>query len=67
MTLDKFIENLQKLQADGHGSKNVYYCHGSSGDCGLLSSAFISDEVDDSCGPFDLEDGEEYVSIYAGN
>jgi hypothetical protein len=67
MTLNEFIDKLQTLQRDGHGSKDVYYRHGSSGDCGMLSSAFISDEVDDSCGPFDLEDGEEYVSIYAGN
>lgn len=66
MTLDKFIENLQRLQAEGHGSKDVYYRHGASGDCGMLSSAFITDEVGE-CGPFDLEDGEEYVSIYAGN
>jgi hypothetical protein len=66
MTLDQFIEGLQKLQADGHGSKKVFYRHGSSGDCGELSSAFISDDVDD-CGPFDLADGEEYVSIYAGD
>lgn len=67
MTLDKFIQNLQKLQAEGHGDKEVFYRHGASGDCGQLSSAFITDKVDDSCGPFDLEDGEMYVSIYAGN
>ncbi len=66
MTLDKFIENLQRLQAEGHGSKYVYYRHGASGDCGMLSSAFITDEVGE-CGPFDLDDGQEYVSIYAGN
>jgi len=67
MTLDKFIQNLQNLQAEGHGDKEVFYRHGASGDCGPLSSACITDEVDDSCGPFDLEDGEMYVSIYAGN
>jgi hypothetical protein len=66
MTLDKFIERLQSLQAEGHGDKEVFYRHGSSGDCGKLSSAFISDEVDD-CGPFDLDEGQEYISIYAGN
>ena len=66
MTLNKFIENLQKLQAEGHGDKWVYYRHGASGDCGELSSAYISDEVGE-CGPFDLADGQEYVSIYAGN
>lgn len=66
MTLDKFIQQLQKLQAEGHGDKEVFYRHGASGDCGNLSSAFISDEVGE-CGPFDLDEGQEYVSIYAGN
>ena len=51
MTLTKFIENLQKLQAEGHGDKEVFYRQGASGDCG----------------PFDLDEGQEYVSIYAGN
>lgn len=60
------IKNLQKLEQEGHGDKQVFYRHGSSGDCGQLSSAFIKSEVDE-CGPFDIEDGEEYVSIYAGN
>lgn len=67
MTLDKFIENLLCLQREGHGTKKVLYRHGASGDCGELSSAYVTDHIDDSCGPFDLEDGEEYVSIYAGN
>jgi hypothetical protein len=62
MTLNKFIEKLQKLQAEGHGDKEVFYRHSSSGDCGQLSSAYISDEVNE-CGPFDIEEGEEYVSI----
>ncbi len=66
MKLNEFIEQLQKLQAEGHGDKEVFYRHGASGDCGELSSAFISDEVGE-CGPFDLSEGEEYVSIYAGN
>jgi hypothetical protein len=66
MKLKDFIANLQKLEAEGHGDKEVFYRHGSSGDCGELSSAFISDEVGD-CGPFDLDEGQEYVSIYAGN
>ena len=67
MKLNKFIEQLQKLQTEGHGDKEVFYRHGASGDCGKLSSAFITDEVDGDCGPFDLDEGEEYVSIYAGN
>jgi hypothetical protein len=67
MKLKDFIANLQKLEAEGHGDKEVFYRHGASGDCGKLSSAFISDEVNDDCGPFDLDEGQEYVSIYAGN
>jgi hypothetical protein len=67
MKLKDFIANLQKLEAEGHGDKEVFYRHGASGDCGKLSSAFISDEVNDDCGPFDLDKGQEYVSIYAGN
>lgn len=66
MTLNKFIENLQKLQAEGHGDKEVFYRHGASGDCGNLSSARVTDEIEDT-GPFDLDDGQEYISIYAGN
>lgn len=66
MKLNKFIQQLQKLQAEGHGDKQVFYRHGASGDCGELSSAFITDSVDE-CGPFDLDDGQEYISIYAGN
>lgn len=66
MKLSKFIEQLQKLEQAGHGDKEVFYRHGASGDCGELSSAFVTDRVDD-CGPFDLEDGEQYISIYAGN
>ena len=67
MKLKDFIANLQKLEAEGHGDKEVFYRHGASGDCGQLSSAYISDEVDGDCGPFDLDEGQEYVSIYAGN
>jgi hypothetical protein len=67
MRLKDFIANLQKLEAQGHGDLEVFYRHGASGDCGPLSSAFITDEVDGDCGPFDLEDGQLYVSIYAGN
>jgi hypothetical protein len=67
MKLKDFIANLQELEAQGHGDLEVFYRHGASGDCGPLSSAFISDEVDSDCGPFDLDEGQEYVSIYAGN
>lgn len=68
MTLDKFILNLQKLQAEGHGNLEVFYRHGASGDCGQLSSARVTDEIDDDTGPFDyVDEGESYISIYAGN
>ncbi|QIG76153.1 hypothetical protein EVC24_132 [Rhizobium phage RHph_I4] len=40
--------------------------HGASGDCNEIGSPQITDRVDD-CGPFDLEDGEKYVSVYVGN
>lgn len=66
MRLNQFIAQLQELQAQGHGSKEVYYRHGASGECGLLSSARVTDQIDD-CGPFDLDDGDQYISIYAGN
>jgi hypothetical protein len=66
MTLNEFVNGLLKLQAEGHGDKQVFYRHGASGDCGELSSAHVTDKVDD-CGPFYLEDGEQYISIYAGN
>lgn len=67
MKLSEFIKNLQKLESEGHGDLEVFYRHGASGDCGQLSSAHVTDRVDD-CGPFDdMEEGDYYVSIYAGN
>jgi len=66
MKLNDFIAQLQVLQELGHGEMQVFYRHGASGDCGELSSACIDDEVGE-CGPFDLEDGEKYISVYAGN
>lgn len=67
MKLNDFIANLVKLQDQGHGDLQVFYRHGASGDCGLLSSARVTDEIDDQCGPFDLAGHEQYISIYAGN
>jgi hypothetical protein len=33
-----------------------------------LSNAYVTDEIDDDTGPFDyVDEGEEYISIYAGN
>lgn len=65
MTLTDFISNLQRLERDGYGNTHVYYRHGASSDCGELSSAHTSTYVDEY-GPFDLEEGEVYISIYAG-
>lgn len=65
-TLDAFIAQLQKLQEQGHGPKPVFYRHGASGDCGPLGSAFITNHVDGQ-GSFGLEEGAEYISVYAGN
>ena len=67
MKLNDFIANLVRLQEQGHGDLEVYYRHGASGDCGELASAHVTDEIDDQCGPFDLNEGQEYISIYAGN
>lgn len=67
MKLSEFIKNLQKLESEGHGDKEVFYRHGASGDCGPLASAHVTNCVDD-CGPFDyIDEGDYYVSIYAGN
>ena len=66
MKLKDMIINLQKLEQEGHGDKQIFCVCGSSGTTYELSSAHISDYVGES-GPFDLEDGEEYISIYGGN
>lgn len=66
MKLFELSSILRRLEEEGHGDKQVFYRHGASGDCGPLGSAQVTDYVGD-CGPFDLADGEEYISIYAGN
>jgi hypothetical protein len=69
MTLNDFIANLQKLQAEGHGDLEVFYHHGSSGDTGNLGYAFQG-EIDgtEDCGELcDMDVGEKYISVYAGN
>ena len=65
MTLNQFIEYLLKLQPE-HGTKKVFTRHGASGDCNEMGTPHITNYVGD-CGPFDLEEGEEYVSVYIGN
>lgn len=66
MRLNDFILQLQHLQEQGYGELELFYRHGSSGDCGELSSAYVTDEVNE-CGPFDLDEGQQYISVYAGN
>jgi hypothetical protein len=68
-TLSEHIRDLQKLEAANpeNGNLPVYYRHGASGDCGPLSSAHVTDEIDEETGPFDIDTGDKYVSIYAGN
>lgn len=66
MILSNFIKELQKLESAGHGNLCVFYRHGSSGDCGELSTAFVTGEIDHQ-GPFDIEPGDLYISVYAGN
>ena len=65
-TLHTLINDLMKLHGQVHGDTPVDYRHGASGDCGPIGSPYITDEVNE-CGPFDIEDGEKYVSIYIGN
>ncbi len=68
MKLKDFTAMLLKLESTpGAGSMEVFYRHGASGDCGPLSHAHITCETNDECGPFDLSDGEFYISVYAGN
>jgi hypothetical protein len=64
MTLDKFVAQLVALQKEGHGNLPVFYRHGASGDCGELSYAHVTDEIEDT-GPFDVTGS--YISIYAGH
>jgi hypothetical protein len=68
MTLHQFIAHLQKLaESDAcAGSLPVLYRHGASGDCGPVGSAHVTDHQDDA-GPFDIEPGDRYVSLYVGN
>ena len=65
MKLKDFTTMLLKLEKQ-YGQCQVFYRHGASGDCGELSSAEVTSLVDEQ-GPFDLAEGEFYISIYAGN
>lgn len=66
-TLAKHFEEVKKLMEEGHGNKKVLYRNGSSGDCGQIGSIHVSSLVDAETGPFDLDDDEEYVSLYIGH
>ena len=66
MTLNEHMRDCLKLAEAGHGNAQVFYRHGASGDCGPVGSLHVTDETDD-CGPFDLEPGEQYISMYIGN
>ena len=68
MKLNEFLAKLTHLQMQGHGDLEVYYCHGASGDTGPLSNGFVRTITgDEEMGPFDMEPGEKYISVYAGN
>jgi hypothetical protein len=66
MTLSEYIRDLKYLEDHGFGDLEVFYRHGASGDCGPIGGGHVTSRVDE-CGPFDLEEGEKYVSIYVGN
>lgn len=71
MQLNKLIKHLQDLADQGHGDLPVAYRHGSSGDCGDVGTAHVTDQQDE-CGPFDLDapgwtEGADYISLYVGN
>lgn len=65
MTLNELLKSLQALVNEGNGNLHVYYRHGGSGECGTLSTPYVSDVFDDD-GPFDCLI-LEYISICAGN
>lgn len=67
MKLKDFTKMLLELESQGsNANMQVYTRHGASGDCNLAWSAHVTNRVDD-CGPFDLSEGEFYVSISIGN
>lgn len=68
MKLDLFVAQLQALQMEGYGDRQVYYRMGSSGDCGKLGSARVVNANEDvEMFDFELDVGEEYIQIYAGS
>lgn len=65
MTVNELLERLEQLQSWGYGNTEIYYRHSSSGDCGTVNGAHITNTVDE-CGPFELDEGEDYVSLSVG-
>ena len=63
--LSEFIKNLQLLEEQGHGNLEVYY-ELFLGDKGTLSNANVA-TVGPCEGPYDLDEGEQYICVYAGN
>ena len=66
MTVSELIIHLKKFEAIGYGGALIYYRHGASGDCGPVGTPHVTTRVDDQ-GPFDLREGEEYMSLYVGH
>lgn len=64
-TLSVLIQELQELETKGYGDKKIFYSHSSSGDTGNINGAYVTDYVGEA-GPFDLDDGEEYISLSVG-
>lgn len=65
MKLSAFITALRKLEAE-YGDLEVFTTHGASGAVDEVGSPCVTDDVGDA-GPFDLPEGQLYVSIYTGN
>lgn len=66
MKLKDFTKMLLALESQGSNANcEVLFRHNSSGDCGPVWGAHITNRVDD-CGPDQLAEGEFYVSLSVG-
>ena len=65
MTLSNFIKELQKLEEQGHGDKQMFTTHSASGCTSELNYPRVSNYVGE-CGPYDLAPGEYYVDVCNG-
>jgi hypothetical protein len=66
-TVNDILKSFLKLAEEGHGNAKVFGVCGSSGASYEVGSARVTDHVDPEGGPFDLEPGEQYASLYLGN